>query len=372
MRKYLFCFFAAVFFVSCEQSLPAGFDLPEECGSKCYFARDMNSLHDAILNSSAAFSKCICFESGEISGDIIVAKPLFIIGKNDGSSRFRGLRTGLVITSDNTMLKNIAISGGNKGITVHNSKNVKLRNITVSGISVKESALKISGSSVSIKGLELENIRAGSLLGGRGVIVTGEKSEVIVEGSTIKGTAGTGLLVNNSHVITVSDSQFSKCGFAAIWVQNSSNVPGMLTVENSNLSDSGSVALQILGESDIHLSKTVITGVGKREINFEMISDGIVIKNRRMSGPENSVVMEGVEISGYERAGIILDGIDNKMLSGVSLDDVKVASEKGFFGLVVQNGTESEDLRNGISKNPFTQQDIELQEPLFIVETFQE
>jgi hypothetical protein len=372
VKKYLNFVVFIVCFSGCVENIAGKFELPDECEGRCTIAGDINSLHDAVLNSSAAFSKCICFDSGEIIGDIIVAKPLFIVGRKDGTSRFKGSEKGLVIVSDDTVLKNIGIYAGKSGVTIHNSKNVKLIDIDISGISVKESALKISGSSVVIKSLKLSNIGAGSLFGGRGVLVTGEKSEVTIEDSVVDRVAGTGLLINNSHTVTVNDSHFSKCGFAGVWVQNGSGIPGMLTLKNSKLSDNGSVALQVLGESDLRLDETAIKGVGKREINLEMISDGIVIKNRRISKSDDSVAIKGVEISGYERAGIILDGVDDKMLTGVVFEEVKILSQNGSFGVVVQNARENKLLREGIDENPFTEKDISLSEPLFIIETFQE
>ena len=76
---------------SCSQNVSVDYDLSEECGGKCYAAHDINSLQDALVNSAAAFSNCICLGSGVFEGSVTVAKPLRLFGRKDGSTYLKNL-----------------------------------------------------------------------------------------------------------------------------------------------------------------------------------------------------------------------------------------------------------------------------------------
>jgi len=331
---------------SCGREDYSDYNIPGTCDGKCEFVSDMNSFRDAVANSAARFSNCICLKEGVIDGEITVSKTLNIIGKNDGSS----------------VLKNISF---------YNAQNVLLSDITFKNITVDDSAMFISGSSVKLENITFSNISAGSLFGGRAVVVSGERSEVTLENVKIEKTDGTGLLVNGSHEITVDASIFSDCGFAGIWVQNSLENLGKLKVANSEFRDNGAVSLQILGPSVLEMSDSQINGVKKREINMEVVGDGIVVKNRIMESSGN-VFLKNLKVNGFERAGMIFDGESDSILHGIVLENITIASENGQFGAVVQNGEEPEGFRNGIDVNTFTQNDKNLTSPLYLIETIQE
>ena len=331
---------------SCGKEDYSDYDLPGDCDGKCEFVSDMNSFRDAVANSAAQFSNCICMEKGLIEGEITVSKTLNIIGRKDRTS----------------MLKNISF---------FNAQNVLVSDITFQNISVNDSAMFISGSSVKIENVVFSNISAGSLFGGRGVVVSGKSSDVIFENVRIKKTDGTGLLIDGSHEISVISSTFSDCGFAGIWVQNSRETSGMLRVSDTVLNDNGAVSLQILGSTNLEIADSQINGVRKREINMEVVGDGIVVKNRMMT-KEGSVSIKNLKVTGFERAGMIFDGDSDSILNGIVLENISITSENGQFGAVVQNGKEPSEFRNGIDQNEFTQNDKNLTSPLYLIETIQE
>lgn len=337
---------AVVITVSCSEGLPYGYDIPDECNNKCELVSDMNSFRDAVANSAARFSNCICLENGIVEGEIIVSKSLNIIGKNDGTSQ----------------LKNISFYG---------AQNVMISNVTFKNISAKDSAMFISGSSVTLKEVTFSNISAGSLFGGRAVVVSGKSSEVLFQNVKIDKTDGTGLLIDGIHRISVQESSFSNCGFAGIWMQNQENEGGDLRIDSSSFNNNGAVSLQMLGNAHLFVSNSLISGVSKREISMELVGDGIVIKNSIMNKPE-TVTVKNVEINGFPRAGIIFDGESGGVLSGIGLLNVKISSDDGQYGVVIQNGIEPDKLREGIEHNPFTQKDIGMTKPLFILETIQD
>jgi hypothetical protein len=347
MKKLAVMIVAAVVgLFSCERDNYSDYDLPGNCDGKCEFVSDMNSFRDAVANSAAQFSNCICLEKGLIEGEITVSKTLNIIGRKDRTS----------------MLKNISF---------FNAQNVLVSDITFQNISVNDSAMFISGSSVKLENVVFSNIRAASLFGGRAVVISGERSDVSFENVRIEKTDGTGLLIDGSHEISVISSNFSDCGFAGIWVQNSRETSGMLKVSDTVLNDNGAVSLQILGKTALAVSDSQINGVKKREINMEVVGDGIVVKNRMMT-KEGSVSIKNLKVTGFERAGMIFDGDSDSILNGIVLENISITSENGQFGAVVQNGKEPSEFRNGIDQNEFTQNDKNLTSPLYLIETIQE
>jgi len=335
-----------LFFCSCTENFPTGYDLPAECDSKCEFVSDMNSFRDAAANSAAQFSNCICIEKGLVPGVVTVLKPLRIIGKNDGSSRLEKL-------------------------AVKNVRDVFISDIVFSNGAVENSALLISESSVTLKNITFSDISAGSLSGGRGIVVTGGRSEVNMENVHIRNTDGTGLLINGAHTVNVHKSSFSDCGFAGIWVQNSQSGKGEVGISDTQFENNGAVSLQMLGKNTLKINDSEISGVLKRELNMEVVGDGIVIKNSIMD-QTGSVMINNLNITGYFRAAMIFDGENGAVLSGIAMNNVDLASKTGQFGVVVQNGDEFKELRNGIEDNPYLENDLERTDPLFILDAAQE
>jgi hypothetical protein len=344
MRTVIFVMLSLV--VSCGESVPEGFILPGGCNGRCFVAGDMNSLRDAVANSTTQFSNCVCLESGLTQGDITVSKSLNIIGKNDGSSRLERL-------------------------VISKAQNVTISNVKFSGVSTVDGAIMIFESSVRLENVEISNIRAGSLYGGRGIIISGKRSTVELSGVNIDNTDGTGVLINGAHEVNIIDSIVSECGFAGIWVQNQSKDHGNIVIKNSSLSNNAAVGVEILGNSMLLIDGSVINGIEPREITQNFVSDAIVVKNTLMSEVENSIMIKNTTLDNFERSGIIFDGENGAEIAGVTIQSVNIISKTGQFGVVVQNGIEPDGFRNGITGNPFSQNDINLENPLFIITTAQ-
>ena len=366
-------FFITLFVIISCNNTPKGYNLPEQCGNSCKMAGTMSELEDAVKNSAAGFSNCICIESGVVTGDINIGKSLNIIGKNDGSSSFSGVDTGIFISAGNTILKDVSIVSGDKGIVISDAENVILENIKISGISSKTSVLYIENSGVNIKNISINNISAGSLYGGRGIVVTGESSNVLIENSTVDNVDATGLIINGIHDVNINSSSFSNCGFAGIWTQNlvERSELGQLNITDSKLENNGAVSLEVLGGNKVDVSGTLIKGVEKREVSMEVVGDGIVMKSSDLCGDAPVLSIKDVEISGFERAGVILDGENGQELKAATISGLKITDISGTYGLVVQNALETETLRDGILENPFTENDIDLSEPLYLLESIE-
>ena len=365
----IFCFLL----FSCSENPPEGFDLPVMCNNKCEVASDMNEFNDAVTIAASGFSNCICLKSGEIKGDVLIGKQLNIIGKNDGTTHFSGVESGMLIVADDTTIKNINIVSGEHGITVSKAKNVTLESIEISGISTKTSVIRIESGSVLLKDLKIKNISAGSLYGGRGIVVTGSGSDIKIENSEIDNVDATGLIINGIHDVNISQSTFSNCGFAGIWVQNLNEDKdgGNLKIVDSDLENNVAVSIEVLGRSALDIERSTIKGVEKREISMEVVGDGIVMKSSNLSENTKILSVKDVQISGFERAAIILDGENGKELKAASISGLKILNESGIFGLVVQNAVETESLRTGILENPFTENDKNLEEPLYLIESIE-
>ena len=336
--------FSFIFILSCSENVTSDYSLPEECDGKCYEAHDINSLQDALIDSSAAFSNCICLGSGVFEGSVLVAKPLRVFGRKDGS----------------TYLKSLAIS---------DTSGVVLRDFSFKNVSTDSAALFISGSSVEMENISFSGISAASVFGGRGIVISGKESEVFIKNSKMERTDGTGILINGAHKVTLENVTLSKCGFAALWAQNQSGNRGVLSVSGGTFSDNGAAAVEILGNTSIQISGSSIEGVRKRDVALETVGDGIVVKNSFLSETD-SVTVENSLISGFARAGIILDGAESSAAVGAVFKNLSVFSESGSFGLVVQNAVEDGSLREGITRNDFSSADMKLEDELFIIDTF--
>jgi len=340
----LYFILSLVVVLSCSGGGVQDYSLPEECGGKCFQAHDTSSFHDAILNSGAAFSNCVCLGSGTFEGSVLIAKPLRLIGRKDGTS----------------YLKSLAVS---------DTHDVLLRDFSFKNVSSDSSALYISGSSVEIENLSFSGISASSVFGGRGIVISGKESEVFIKNSIIKKTDGTGILINGVHKVSLENVSVSKCGFAALWAQNKSEEKGVLFISGGTFSDNGAVAVEILGNTALKVSGTSVENVVKRDVMLESVGDGIVVKTSFLE-EEGAVIIENSLISGFARAGIILDGVEGTHTSGAVFNNISVVSDSGSFGLVVQNAVEDETLREGISRNDFSSADIKRAENLFIIDTF--
>ncbi len=343
MTKLLFIF-SFIFILSCSENGTSDYSLPEECGGKCYAAHDISSLQDALVNSAAAFSNCVCLGSGVFEGSVTVAKPLRIIGRKDGSS----------------YLKSLAIS---------DVSGVLLRDFSFKDVSSGSAALFISGSSVEMENISFSGISAASVFGGRGIVISGKESEVLIKNSKIEKTDGTGILINGAHKVTLENVTLSKCGFTALWAQNQSESRGFLSVSGGTFSDNGAAAVEILGNTAFQISGSVIEGVRKRDVMLESVGDGLVVKNQFLA-EAGSVAIENSSISGFTRAGVILDGAEGSSLVGATFRNLSVFSENGSFGLVVQNAVEDPSLREGITRNDFSSADMKRDGELFIIDTF--
>lgn len=340
----LLLIFSLVLVLSCSESGISDYSLPEECGGKCWQAGDTNSFQDALVNSAASFSNCICLSEGIFEGKIRIGKPLKIIGRKDGG----------------TFLKNLVIS---------NTYDVLLKDFSFKGVSVEESALYISGSSVTLENLSVQDVSAASLAGGRGIVVSGGESDVKIRNSIIEKTDGTCLLVNGVHKVSLENVSVSKCGFAGVWVQNQSGKRGNIVIENSTFKENSAVAVEILGNSSLKVTGSTFENIKKREFMLESVGDGIVVKNPHIS-EKDSVVIESSVISDFARAGIIFDGENGTLPAGAVLKDISLFSDKGSFGLIVQNALEDDSLRRGIIRNDFSVSDSMQSDELFIIDTF--
>ena len=329
---------------SCSQNVSVDYDLSEECGGKCYAAHDINSLQDALVNSAAAFSNCICLGSGVFEGSVTVAKPLRLFGRKDGS----------------TYLKSLAIL---------DTSGVILRDFSFKNVSTDSAALFISGSSVEMENISFSGVSASSVFGGRGIVISGRESEVLIKNSRMERTDGTGILINGAHKVTLEEVTLSKCGFAALWAQNESDKRGDLSVSGGAFSDNGAAAVEILGNTALQISESSIEGVRKRDVMLESVGDGIVVKNSFLSEAD-SILIENSSISGFPRAGIILDGVESSAPVGAAFKNLSLFSEDGSFGLVVQNAVENASLREGFTRNDFSSTDIKREGELFIIDTF--
>lgn len=333
-----------IFILSCSENGISDYSLPEECRGKCYSAHDIDSLQDALINSAGAFSNCICLGSGVFEGSVTVAKPLRIIGRKDGS----------------TCLKSLAVS---------DTSGVFLRDLSFKNIAVSSAALYISGSSVEMENITFSGIGASSVFGGRGIIVSGKESEVFIKNSKMERTDGTGILINGPHNVHLENVTLSKCGFTALWAQNQSEKSGFLSVSGGTFYDNGAAAVEILGNTALQISGSSIEGVKKREVMLETVGDGIVVKNAFLS-EAGSLFIENTSVSGFVRAGVILDGVESSSATGASFQNLSIFSESGSFGLVVQNAAEESSLREGIIRNDFSSADLKREEELFIIDTF--
>lgn len=345
-----FCMLKIIFILvlflllSCSQTSQSDYSLPEECGGRCETVNDMNSFHDALVNSSAAFSNCVCLGEGVLEGDIRIGKPLRVIGRKDGS----------------TYLKKLIIS---------DTYDVLLKDFSFKGVSSDSSAIHISGSSVTMENISLNGISAASLSGGRGIVVTGNKSDVKIKNSKIEKTDGTCILIDGFHDVSLDSVSLSKCGFAGVWVQNQSESGGSLSIKNSTFSENSAAAVEILGNTALAVSGSTLKNIKKRDIMLESVGDGIVVKNSAVS-KERSLVVEDSVIEGFARAGIVIDGNGEVEAVGALFRNISIYSKEGLLGLVVQNALEPSALRSGIVRNDFAAADKERTEELFIIDSF--
>ncbi|MBP5406457.1 right-handed parallel beta-helix repeat-containing protein [bacterium] len=330
--------------LSCSKTSQSDYLLPEECGGRCETATDTDSFQDALVNSSAAFSNCICLGEGVFEGEIRIGKPLRVIGRKDGR----------------TYLKRLVVS---------NTYDVLLKDFSFRDLHSGSSALYVDESSVTMENISFFNVAAASLSGGRAIVVSGNESKIRIKDSRIEKTDGTCILIDGSHDVSLENVSLSKCGFAGVWVQNQSETAGNLSVKNSNFSEISAAAVEILGNTTLAVSESTVENVKKRDIMLESVGDGIVVKNFNVS-KSGSIVIENSVIDGFARAGIIIDGGGDGQSVGAVFKNLSISSKEGSLGLVVQNAVEPDALRAGILRNDFDSADRERTEELFIIDSF--
>jgi nitrous oxidase accessory protein NosD len=107
----------------------------------------------AVLGTAAATQPpTYVLESGLHEGPLVLDSPQTLRG-----SPGTVVRGGIVITSDGVTVRDLDVVGGNYGIEVHDSTNVRLENVSVSesrmdGIHARRSSLKIKGCSIRLRG----------------------------------------------------------------------------------------------------------------------------------------------------------------------------------------------------------------------------
>jgi nitrous oxidase accessory protein NosD len=107
----------------------------------------------AVLGTAAATQPpTYVLEAGFYEGPITLDRPQTL----DGSPG-TVVRGGIVITSDGVTVRDVTVVGGDYGIEVHDSTNVRLENVSVSesrmdGIHARRSSLKIKGCSIRLRG----------------------------------------------------------------------------------------------------------------------------------------------------------------------------------------------------------------------------
>lgn len=345
MKNIVICLLIILITVSCKDNCQADFSLPDECNNKCEVASDLNSFSDSLINASAAFSNCICLESGTFEGEIRLSKPVRLIGRADGSSR----------------LKSITIANA-AGETL-------LSSLRIGDSAVENAAVTIVSSDVTLERVRIENVAASALAGGRGITVSGGKSRVGLKNSVIEGVEGSGILIDGGHDISLQDVMISNCGFGGLWFQNPKGDQSTLLIENSSIYKTGAVSLELLGSIFLQASDSSFGEVGKRDLAGESVGDGIVIKPG-FSSKEEFAVLENVVISGFPRAGMIFDGEEVKNGTGsVRLKNIRLASENGRYGIVNQNFDEFIPVAEGDVENPFSGNDSALISPLPLFDT---
>ena len=336
----LFLFLA----VSCSSDHNIGFILPDECKNKCEVAYDLNSFSDSLVNASAAFSNCICLESGTFGGEIRLSKPVRLIGRADGTSHL-------------------------KNITIADAGEVLLSSLRIGGAPAGNAAVTVVSSDVTLDRVRVENVTAASLAGGRGITVSGRRSRVEVKNSVIAGIEGSGILINGGHDVKIQNVSLFNCGFGGIWFQNQEDEQASLLVEKSNIYMTGAVSMELLGNIFLMVSESGFGEVGRRELAGESAGDGIVIKPA-LSAQRELAVLENVTVSDFPRAGLIIDGEDLEYgTGGVRLENLRFASKTGKYGIVSQNFVEFTAAVEGDVENPFAVNDAALTTPLTLFDT---
>ena len=332
------------FISSCKNNDSIGFDLPDECRGKCEIASGLNGFSDSVINASAAFSNCICLESGTFEGEIRLSKPVRLIGRADGSSRL-------------------------KSITIANAGETLLSSLRIGGSAVENAAVMVVSSDVTLDRVRIENVTAAALAGGRGITVSGKKSRVELRNSVIDGVEGSGILIDGEHDIRLQNASISNCGFGGVWFQNQDGDQASLVIEKSNIYRTGALSVELLGNIFLGAYGSSFGEVGKRELAGGTAGDGIVIKPG-FSAPEEFAELEDIVISGFPRAGMIFDGEElENSVGGVRLKNIRLLSESGSYGIVSQNFAGFTPVVDGDVENPFAGNDAALTSPLPLFDT---
>ena len=107
-----------------------------------------------VLGTAAATTQppTYVLRAGLYEGPLVLDRPQTLKGAPGAV-----VRGGIVITSDGVTVRDLVVVGGENGIEVHDSTNVRLENVTISeskmdGIHARRSSLKVKGCSIRLTG----------------------------------------------------------------------------------------------------------------------------------------------------------------------------------------------------------------------------
>ncbi len=165
-----------------------------------------------------------------------------------------------------------------------------------------------------------------------------EGTSVVVMDSQFKGCAGAGILLEGPVKAEISDNQLSELGSAGIWAQCGAKVA---QVARNAVDGAGAAGIAVTdGSSALVTGNSVNLTHWDSIVDFDdskvvEVADGLLVSEIELAG---AILLEGNEVLGSERVGIIIDQADE---TSVTFGAGNKVAGNAMAGISLQNGAES-------------------------------
>jgi hypothetical protein len=226
--------------------------------------------------------------SGVHQGPLVIDRPERLVG--DTGAVVRG---GIVIRSDDVTVRNVAVLGGENGISVTSAERVVLDGVTITG--ARLDGIHVRDSSVTIRGCAVDSL-GNQWAQGIDISFSMARSPSKVEGCTVVG-GREGIVVHTTHAMLLRN-RVSRTGSYAISLTEMS----MGGIASNDVHGARGVAIYCGDNSECEIDDNVVTGTqpsGGRSgygILVHYNSHATVRGNRLVSSPGGVKALSNAQI----------------------------------------------------------------------------
>lgn len=269
---------------------------------------------------------------------------------------------------------------GVQGLTVTGGAALSWNGGGMSDIRTENAALFVEDATVTLRDITIEGIStptSGNILyGGRGIIATNDAA-LDISNSAVRDCSSIGFLLDGTGHATVTGTTVAGNALTGIWLQNGPAGTGQLTLTGSTITGNHAAGIALFRSCGVAISDTRIEKTLSAQWHDALIGDGLTAYGNGLADGGCPLTLARVTFADNFRAGLIADGVDGTdALAGLSFSQVTVersaAEAPGKYGIILQNGTATAGMLDGVTANPFAAADAALDTPLTLITDEQE